>query len=153
VGGGIMSATLALMLKLIDKNQKILILERLDRVALESSAAWNNAGTGHSAFCELNYTPENEDGSIDVSKAIQVCTQFEKSKQFWSILINNSLIANPKDCIHPVPHPSWVQGEQNVEFLKKRVAQTTKHSMFDGMKCSEDFTEMEQWFPLMMTRR
>lgn len=153
VGGGIMSATLALMLKLIDKNQKILIFERLDRVALESSAAWNNAGTGHSAFCELNYTPENEDGSIDVSKAIKVCTQFEKSKQFWSFLINNNLIKNPKDFIHPVPHHSWVEGEDNVEFLKKRVAEMTKHPMFEGMKFSEDFNEMEQWFPLMMTGR
>lgn len=153
VGGGIMSATLALMLKLIDKNQKILILERLDRVALESSAAWNNAGTGHSAFCEMNYTPEMEGGSIDISKAINVCTQFEKSKQFWSFLIENNLLDNPKDFIHPVPHHSWVHGEDNVEFLKKRVKEMTKHPMFEGMQFSEDFREMEKWFPLMMTDR
>ncbi|MGO3184018.1 MAG: malate dehydrogenase (quinone) [Aequorivita sp.] len=153
VGGGIMSATLALMLKLIDKNQKILILERLDSVALESSAAWNNAGTGHSAFCEMNYTPEMEDGSIDISKAINVCTQFEKSKQFWSFLIKNNLIDDPKDFIHPVPHHSWVEGEDNVAFLKKRVKEMTKHPMFEGMQFSEDFREMEKWFPLMMTER
>lgn len=153
VGGGIMSATLALMLKLIDKNQKILILERLDRVALESSAAWNNAGTGHSAFCEMNYTPENEDGSIDISKAINVCTQFEKSKQFWSFLINNNLIDNPKGFIHAVPHHSWVEGEDNVAFLKKRVEEMTKHTMFEGMQFSEDFNEMENWFPLIMDGR
>ncbi len=128
VGGGIMSATLALILKLIDKNQKILILERLDKVALESSAAWNNAGTGHSAFCELNYTPEVADGSIDISKAIKVCGQFEKSKQFWSFLVKNNLIENPKDFIHAVPHHSWVEGEDNIEFLKKRVAEMNKAS-------------------------
>ncbi|WP_026450180.1 malate dehydrogenase (quinone) [Aequorivita capsosiphonis] len=153
VGGGIMSATLALMLKLIDKNQKILILERLDRVALESSAAWNNAGTGHSAFCEMNYTPEMEDGSIDISKAIKVCTQFEKSKQFWSFLIKNKLIDNPKDFMHPIPHHSWVEGEDNVAFLKKRVKEMTKHPMFEGMLFSEDFNEMENWIPLMMNGR
>ena len=153
VGGGIMSATLALMLKLIDKNQKILILERLDRVSLESSAAWNNAGTGHSAFCEMNYTPEMEDGSIDISKAINVCTQFEKSKQFWSFLIKNNFLDNPKDFIHPVPHHSWVRGEDNVEFLKKRVKEMTKHPMFEGMQFSENFGVMEKWFPLMMTDR
>ncbi len=153
VGGGIMSATLALMLKLIDKNQKILILERLDRVALESSAAWNNAGTGHSAFCEMNYTPEMEDGSIDISKAIKVCTQFEKSKQFWSFLINNNLMDNPKDFIHPVPHHSWVEGEDNVEFLKRRVEEMTKHPMFEGMQFSNDISEMTEWFPLMMDGR
>ena len=153
VGGGIMSATLALMLKLIDKNQKILILERLDNVALESSAAWNNAGTGHSAFCELNYTPENEDGSINVSKAIKVCEQFEKSKQFWSFLVKNDLIDNPKEFIHAVPHHSWVEGENNVAFLKKRVEEMKKHPMFQGMQFSDDFNEMEKWFPLIMNNR
>jgi malate dehydrogenase (quinone) len=153
VGGGIMSATLALMLKLIDKNQKILILERLDDVALESSAAWNNAGTGHSAFCEMNYTPEQEDGSIDISKAIKVCTQFEKSKQFWSFLVQNNYIEAPQSFIHPVPHHSWVEGEHNVEFLKKRVSQMTQHPLFEGMKFSKEFTEMEKWFPLMMEGR
>lgn len=153
IGGGIMSATLALMLKLIDKNQKILILERLDKVALESSAAWNNAGTGHSAFCEMNYTPEKPDGSIDISKAINVCTQFEKSKQFWSFLVKENLIESPKDFIHPVPHHSWVNGEDNVAFLKKRVLEMTKHPMFEGMQFSEDYSEMENWFPLMMAGR
>ncbi len=153
IGGGIMSATLALMLKLIDKNQKILILERLDKVALESSAAWNNAGTGHSAFCEMNYTPEREDGSIDISKATKVCKQFEKSKQFWSFLIENDLIETPKDFIHPVPHHSWVEGEDNVEFLKKRVSKMRKSVLFEGMQFSEDFNEMKKWFPLIMHNR
>lgn len=153
VGGGIMSATLALMLKLIDKNQKILILERLDKVALESSAAWNNAGTGHSAFCEMNYTPEAEDGSIDISKAINVCSQFEKSKQFWSFLVAQNLIDHPKDFIHPLPHHSWVSGESSTEFLKKRFAEMTKHPLFEGMEYTEDFSKMEQWFPLMMAKR
>ena len=153
VGGGIMSATLALMLKLIDKNQKILILERLDRVALESSSAWNNAGTGHSAFCEMNYTPEKGDGSIDISKAIHVCTQFEKSKQFWSFLLNNNFIENPKDFIHSVAHHSWVEGENNVVFLKKRVDEMTKHILFEGMKFSSDFNKMKEWIPLMMAGR
>jgi len=152
-GGGIMSATLALMLKLIDKNQKILILERLDQVALESSAAWNNAGTGHSAFCEMNYTPEREDGSIDISKAIKVCAQFEKSKQFWSFLVERNFIENPKTFIHAVPHHSWVEGELNVAFLKKRVAEMKRYPMFEGMQFTEDAAEMQKWFPLMMTAR
>lgn len=153
VGGGIMSATLALLLKLIDKNQKILILEILDKVALESSAAWNNAGTGHSAFCEMNYTPQMKDGTIDISKAINVCTQFEKSKQFWSFLIENKFIENPKDFIHAVPHHSWVEGEDDVAFLKKRVEKMTQHPMFKEMQFSNDFTEMEKWLPLMMKNR
>ncbi len=153
VGGGIMSATLALMLKLMDPDLNILILERLDKVALESSAAWNNAGTGHSAFCELNYTPEREDGSIDVSKAIQVCTQFEKSKQFWSFLIENNFLETPKDFIHPVPHHSWVEGEEDVAFLKKRFSEMEKHVMFEEMKFSEDFEVLEKWFPLIMAER
>lgn len=153
VGGGIMSATLSLMLKLIDKNLNILILERLDDVALESSAVWNNAGTGHSAFCELNYTPQSPDGFIDVSKAIEICTQFEKSKQFWTYLINNDFIKNPKEFIHPVPHHSWVRGEDDVVFLKKRYKEMTKHSMFKGMKYADDFKTLQEWFPLIMNNR
>lgn len=153
VGGGIMSATLALMLKLIDKNLNILILERLDDVALESSAAWNNAGTGHSAFCELNYTPQSPDGHINVSKAIEICTQFEKSKQFWTYLINNDFLKNPKEFIHPVPHHSWVSGEDDVLFLKKRYKEMTKHSMFKEMKYADDFKTLQEWFPLIMNNR
>lgn len=153
VGGGIMSATLALMLKLIDKNLKIIIFERLDQVAVESSAAWNNAGTGHSGFCEMNYTTQEEDGSINIDKAIKVCSQFEKSKQFWSFLINNNFIENPRDFIHPVPHHSWVEGEKNVEFLKKRVQRMTKNPLFEGMQFSDNFEKLKEWFPLMIQDR
>lgn len=152
VGGGIMSATLALMLKLIDKNKRILILEKLDDVAEESTGVWNNAGTGHSAFCELNYTPERKDGSIDASKAIEICTQFEKSKQFWSYLLREDLLKSP-DFIHPVPHYSWVRGENDVALLKKRYEEMTKHVMFKGMKYSEDFDVLRKWFPLIMSER
>ena len=97
VGGGIMSANLALLGKLLNPKMKILILERLDGVAKESSAGWNNAGTGHSALCELNYCPENEDKSISIDKAIQICKQFEISKQFWSYLVNEKLIDKPNE--------------------------------------------------------
>ena len=119
VGGGIMSATLAVMLKLLEPDLKIVIFERLDEVALESSAAENNAGTGHSAFCELNYTPRKEDGSIDISKAIRIFEEFEISKQFWSHLVKTGLIKDPETFINTIPHHSWVPGEKNVKFLKR----------------------------------
>ncbi len=153
VGGGIMSATLALLLKLIDSDLKILILERLDKVALESSAAWNNAGTGHSALCELNYTPEREDGTIEVKKAIEVFTQFEQSKQFWTYLIENGLMDNAEKFIHAVPHHSWVTGKEDVEFLKKRFEEMTKHIEFEGMQYSENSEKLTEWFPLIMKNR
>lgn len=105
VGGGIMSATLALLAKLMDTNLKVLIFERLESVALESSAAWNNAGTGHSALCELNYCPETENG-VDISKAIDICNQFEVSKQFWSFLVAEGFIDDPASFIKNVPHHS-----------------------------------------------
>ncbi|MCZ4319160.1 malate dehydrogenase (quinone) [Aequorivita viscosa] len=153
VGGGIMSATLALMLKLIDSSQKILILEQLEDVALESSAAWNNAGTGHSAFCELNYSPQQKNGNIDVSKAIQICTQFEQSKQFWAYLVENNFIENAKEFIHPVPHHSFVKGEENVAFLRKRYSEMKKHIMFQEMQFSEDPETLAKWFPIIMADR
>ncbi|WP_304035846.1 malate dehydrogenase (quinone) [Mesonia mobilis] len=153
VGGGIMSATLALMLKLIDSSVKIAIFERLDKVAQESSEAWNNSGTGHSAFCELNYTPEKEDGGIDISKAIQIFDQFEKSKQFWAYLVEKNLLQKPKDFIHKAPHHSWVTGKDNVEFLKKRFEKMSQEFAFREMEFSEDHSTLKEWFPLIMKNR
>ena len=153
VGGGIMSATLSLMLKLLDPDIKIIIFERLDEVAQESSAAPNNAGTGHSAFCELNYTPEQEDGSIDISKAINIFEQFETSKQFWAFLVKEGLISAPEDFIKTIPHHAWVPGEDNVRFLKKRHEAMTSRFMFKEMEFSEDHDTLRKWFPLVMKGR
>ncbi len=153
VGGGIMSATLALIAKILQPKLTILILERLDKVALESSAAWNNAGTGHSALCELNYTPENEDGSIAIKKAIDICTQFEISKQFWSYLVEEKLIENPSDFIQAVPHHSWVEGKENATYLEKRYKAFKKHFMFDTIEFTTAIDKMAEWFPLIMHDR
>ncbi len=152
-GGGIMSATLALMLKLIDPEMKIIIFERLEKVSQESTKAWNNAGTGHSAFCELNYTPQQKTGSVDITKAIHVFQQFERSKQFWAFLISQNLLENPHSFIHSVPHHAWVRGKDNVDFLKKRYEAMTSHFMFENMKFSEDHEVLQQWFPLIMKDR
>lgn len=152
-GGGIMSLTLALMTKLLDPSKEVLILERLGEVAQESTAAWNNAGTGHSSFCELNYTSEREDGSIDMTKAVKVCKQFEMNKQFWSYLIERGLIKDPQVFANPMPHHAWVRGQKNVDFLKKRYEAMSEHFMFKGMEYTEDASKMEEWFPLIMEDR
>ena len=153
VGGGIMSATLALLAKILNPNLKVLIVERLDTVAQESSAAWNNAGTGHSALCELNYTPENTNGNVEIKKAIEICTQFETSKQFWSYLTRNGYIKNPNSFICKVPHHSWVTGEDNVRYLEKRYRAMKKHFMFNTIEFTKDINKMKEWFPLMMHNR
>ncbi len=153
IGGGIMSATLSLMLKLIDPQARIVIFERLSEVAEESSDTWNNAGTGHSAFCELNYTPEQKNGAVDVSKAIEIFEQFEKSKEFWSYLVEQKLLDDPASFIQSVPHHAWVRGKDDVEFLKKRFDEMTKHPMFETMKFADDFETMKSWFPLIMEDR
>ncbi|MFL0354403.1 malate dehydrogenase (quinone) [Xanthomarina sp. GH4-25] len=153
VGGGIMSATLALLTKLLDPNLRVLILEKLEHVALESSAAWNNAGTGHSALCELNYTPEDADGTINISKAIDICNQFEISKQFWSYLVNKDLIKDPKSFIQNMPHCSWVTGDYNSSFLEKRFEAIKNHFMFNSIEFTKEIDKMKEWFPLMMADR
>lgn len=153
VGGGIMSATLALLTKLLQPDLKVLILERLDAVAKESSGAWNNAGTGHSALCELNYTPELEDGTIDVTKALKIFNQFEISKQFWSFLTENGMIENPQEFINKVPHHSWVYGEDDVTFLEKRHKTLQQYPMFSNMKFTTQLDIMKQWFPLIAENR
>ena len=153
VGGGIMSATLALMLKLTDPKLKIIIFERLGSVAQESTKAWNNAGTGHSAFCELNYTPQDENGEVDISKAIDIFQQFERSKQFWSYLVEQKLIKDPQSFIHTIPHHAWVRGEKDVEFLKKRYEAMSSNFMFEEMKFSDKHEKLKEWFPLIMENR
>ncbi|WP_299323891.1 malate dehydrogenase (quinone) [uncultured Maribacter sp.] len=153
VGAGIMSATLALLVKQLKPDLNVLIVERLDKVAQESSAAWNNAGTGHSALCELNYTPEDEDGHVNIKKAIDICTQFETSKQYWSFLVAEGLIKDPKSFITPVPHHSWVKGKGNADYLENRFKAFKEHFMFDTIEFTREVEKMQQWFPLMMHNR
>ncbi|XZF14431.1 malate:quinone oxidoreductase [Chitinophagaceae bacterium MMS25-I14] len=153
IGAGIMSATLGTMLKELQPGLKIEIYERLNAVAGESSDAWNNAGTGHSAFCELNYTPEKEDGSIDISKAEKIASQFEASKQFWSYLIEHNKIKTPQTFIHSIPHMSFVWGDENVEYLRKRHAALHNTALFHGMQFSDDPKVLAEWIPLVMEGR
>src|SRR5947209_12104301 len=120
IGAGIMSATLGMLIKQLEPQWRIEIFERLDEAAAESSDAWNNAGTGHSAFCELNYTPERKDGSIDISKAEKIAESFEISKQFWSYLVERNIIEPPGSFIRSIPHMSFVWGDKNVHYLRKR---------------------------------
>jgi malate dehydrogenase (quinone) len=153
IGAGIMSATLGVMLKELQPDITIHVIERLHTVAAESSDAWNNAGTGHSAFCELNYTPEREDGSIDCSKAIKIAGQFLQSREFWAYLLDKQYISNPHDFIHTVPHMSFVHGEENVTYLKKRYEALLQYHLFEGMEFSEDPEVLKEWIPLVMEGR
>ena len=153
IGAGIMSATLGVLLKKLNPSFSISIFERLDRVTAESSDAWNNAGTGHSAFCELNYTPQMEDGTVDVSKAIKIAESFEVSKEFWAYLVENDIIENPDNFIHHIPHMSFVWGQENVDYLKTRFETLTKHHLFEGMQYSQDKDEIRTWVPLIMDGR
>ncbi|UPL50353.1 malate:quinone oxidoreductase [Hymenobacter sublimis] len=153
IGAGIMSATLGMMLKELQPDLTIAIIERLDVAAAESSDAWNNAGTGHSAFCELNYTPEKPDGSVDISKAIKIAEQFEESKQFWAFLAETYAVKELTRFVNHIPHLSFVWGAKNVEFLRKRHAALTQSPLFQGMEFTESREEMEQWMPLVMHGR
>lgn len=152
IGAGIMSATLGVFLKQLQPDWNIEILEKLDEVAAESSAAWNNAGTGHAALCELNYTPLKADGTVDCSKALKINEQFETSKQFWAYLVSKGFIEEA-DFINPVPHSSFVIGEEDVNYLRKRYETLKQSPLFAGMEYTEDPAVIKQWFPLMMNGR
>jgi malate dehydrogenase (quinone) len=153
IGAGIMSATLGVLLKELSPELSIEIFERLDVAAAESSDAWNNAGTGHSAFCELNYTPQLADGSVETKKAVAIAESFEVSKQFWSFLVQKKLVDSPETFIKSIPHMSFVWGKDNVDFLKKRYAKLQECELFSGMTYSEDSKQLEEWMPLVMTGR
>lgn len=153
IGAGIMSATLGALLKQLQPSWTIEVVERLDSAAAESSDAWNNAGTGHSAFCELNYTPQKEDGSVDTGKAVKIAASFEESKQFWAYLVQQAVINPPSAFIHAIPHCSFVWGEANVDFLRKRWEALTKCPLFKGMQFSVNAEEIQGWMPLVMNGR
>lgn len=153
VGAGIVSVTLGALLKEVAPEWSITIIEKLDAAGLESSDPWNNAGTGHSGLCELNYSVEQKDGSMDVTKAIKINEQFQVSRQFWSYLVNTGQLSNPQDFIMPIPHMSLVEGEKNVNFLRKRYDVLSGNPLFEGMEYTEDTEVLKQWVPLMMEGR
>ncbi|WP_262707457.1 malate:quinone oxidoreductase [Mucilaginibacter gracilis] len=153
IGAGIMSATLGAMLKQLQPDLTIEIFERLDIVAGESSDAWNNAGTGHSALCELNYTPQKADGSIETDKAVKIAESFEVSKEYWAYLVEQKLVESPEKFIRSIPHMSFVWGEENVEYLKKRHQALEQFHLFKGMQYTEDHAQIAEWVPLIMDGR
>lgn len=153
IGAGVMSATLGSLLKELVPEWEITVFEKLANAGEESSNEWNNAGTGHAALCELNYTNEKPDGSIDISKAIKINEQFQLSRQYWSYLVKNNLISNPQDFIKPIPHMSLVQGDENVSFLKKRFEALSNNPLFQGMEFSEAPEKLKEWIPLIMEGR
>ncbi|WP_434681750.1 malate dehydrogenase (quinone) [Pseudomonas sp. R1-18] len=153
VGGGIMSSTLAVWLNELEPGWSMEMVERLDGVAQESSNGWNNAGTGHSALAELNYTPEDKDGNVNITKAIEINEAFQISRQFWSWQVKNGVLKNPRSFINSTPHMSFVWGDNNIAFLKKRYAALQASPLFSGMQYSEDPEQIKKWVPLMMEGR
>lgn len=153
IGAGIMSATLGSVLKELEPSLSVAMFETLADCAQESSQAWNNAGTGHAANCELNYTPQRADGSIDISKALEVNTEFDISRQLWAHLIRKGAIPDPRAFVHPCPHMSLVWGRENVAFLRARFEQMSAHHCYRGMEYSEDPATIGGWAPLVMEGR
>lgn len=153
IGGGIMSATLGTLLQEVQPDLKIAVFERLSDVALESSNAWNNAGTGHAALCELNYMPEGKDGSVDPAKAISINEQFQQSRQLWSSLVEEGVLDEPSTFINSTPHMTFVRGEKDVAYLKKRYEALKDQPLFAGIQYSEDSRVINTWAPLLMQKR
>jgi malate dehydrogenase (quinone) len=153
IGAGIMSATLGALIRQLQPDWSISLFERLDAAAPESSDPWNNAGTGHSALCELNYSPQNPDGSVDISKAIDINERFQVSRQFWSYGVENGLLGDPSAFINPIPHVSFVHGADNVHYLRKRYEALSRHPLFEGMEYIDSPGEFTRRLPLMAKGR
>lgn len=154
IGGGIMSATLGVLLKKVNPELKLVLFERLEDFALESSNPWNNAGTGHAALCELNYMPDSKDGSLpDPKKAIAINEQFQVSRQFWSTLVREGILEKPESFIRTVPHMTFVRGEKDVDYLKRRHKALKNQPLFAGMAYSEDYKQISKWAPLIIEGR
>lgn len=153
VGSGVMSTTLATLLKKLDSSLNILMVERLDQVAAESTDGWNNAGTGHAGYCELNYTPQGADGNVAIERALTINANYEISQQLWSSLVESGDLPSPDQFINSTPHISFVWGKENVEFLRKRYEKLKDHHLFADMDYSEDTQTLTEWMPLVMGER
>ncbi|UXS00471.1 malate dehydrogenase (quinone) [Agrobacterium tumefaciens] len=153
IGGGIMSTTLGVWLRELEPNWSIKMIERMDSVALESSNGWNNAGTGHSALAELNYTPEDANGNVKITQAIAINEAFQISRQFWAWQVKNGVLKNPRSFINHTPHMSFVWGDENIAYLEKRYEALKASPLFAGMEFSTDPEQIKKWVPLMMEGR
>ncbi|MBO6849064.1 MAG: malate dehydrogenase (quinone) [Marinobacter sp.] len=153
VGGGVMSATLGMMLRQLDPSLDIVMVERLDHVAHESTDGWNNAGTGHAGYCELNYTPESDNGDVTIDRALQINASFEVSLQFWSWLVEQGKLPEPSSFINRTPHQSFVWGEKDVAFLKRRFEKLSAHHLFREMEYTESPQDLAEWMPLVVKHR
>lgn len=152
VGAGVISSTLSVMLKELQPDWSQVIIERLDTPGAESSDPWNNAGTGHSALCELNYTPE-VNGKIDISKSVGVNEKFQVSRQFWSYLVEQNVLGDPSEFINKVPHVSFAQGMDQVDYLKARYEALKDHPLFPNMQYSDSDEKFAEFLPLMARGR
>lgn len=153
IGAGIMSATLGALIRQLQPNWSIALFERLNAAGAESSDPWNNAGTGHSALCELNYTPQNADGSVSVEKAVDINERFQVSRQYWAWGVENGVLDAPEDFINPIPHMSFVHGADNVEYLRKRYEALVRNPLFEGMEFADDENTFAEWVPIMARGR
>jgi malate dehydrogenase (quinone) len=154
VGSGIMSSTLAVMLKRLDPRLRIQIVEVAPELAREASDGWNNAGTGHAGLCEMSYTPSRDpDGRVPIARALRIFEQFEHSKQFWAATAAAGAVGEPADFIHAVPHLCFVKGADDVDFLKARHAAMKEHHFFRDMQLTTDATVIQDWAPLVMEGR
>ncbi len=153
VGGGVMSTTLGMLLKQLDPDLKIIMVERLNHVAHESTDGWNNAGTGHAAYCELNYTPAAANGAIEINRALKINAAFETSLQFWSHLVETKQLPEPTKFINRAPHMSFVWGDTDIQFLRSRHEVMSSHHLFKDMQYSEDPRQITSWMPLVMKGR
>lgn len=153
VGGGVMSATLGMMLTRLDPSLKVIMVERLDHVAHESTDGWNNAGTGHAGYCELNYTPATADGDVAIDRALSINAAFEVTLQFWSHLVENKCLPTPENFVNPIPHQSFVWGENDVAYLRRRYEKLKAHHLFKDIEFSDDPRQLQAWMPLVMADR
>jgi malate dehydrogenase (quinone) len=153
IGGGIMSATLGSLISQLQPDWTIRLYERLGEVAQESSNAWNNAGTGHAALCELNYMPENADGTVSAAKAVSINEQFQISRQYWAYLVAQGALPEPHNFINSTPHMTFVRGKANIEYLRKRVAALKDEPLFPDLEYTEDLERIAEWTPLLAKKR
>lgn len=91
----------------------------------------------------------NRQQHINVDRALKINKEFEVSLEFWSFLTRKYKSFKPKSFITQVPHISYVKGEKNISFLKKRYEALSKTPLFKDMQFSRNKETIKEWAPLI----
>ena len=153
IGGGIMSATLAALLEVVAPQWSITVFEsaagrrRRELARLEQ----RRHRPRRPVRAELHARRARRPGGPGQGRHDQRAVP-----GLPPVLVapgRAGLTGAPKEFINPVPHVSFVTGEDGRAYMRARHEALAAQPLFDGLEYSDDPAELAEWTPLMMAGR